>query len=93
MHYYAFVTRDTEQRYCAQLPDFPGCAPRAESLADLPQAVATAVRAQADERRLWTLPLATPLHALPRTVDALDGFWILVDLASCMEIRRRRAPA
>ncbi|GHA84047.1 type II toxin-antitoxin system HicB family antitoxin [Cognatilysobacter bugurensis] len=86
MHYYAFVTRDADKRYRAELPDFPDCLAQAHSLAALPPAIVATVRRHADAQRHWTLPFATPFGALPRMADALDGFWISVDLSSCMAI-------
>jgi predicted RNase H-like HicB family nuclease len=82
MRYFAFITRDAEKRYRAELPDFPGGIVWADSLAQLPQATADMVERYLGGLQLWRLPAPTATPNLPLMSDALDGFWLLVELPS-----------
>lgn len=80
MRYYAFIIRHEDRRYRARLPDFPECSVWAESIAQVPAAVAAAIRSAAGASYPHDLPPQTPFAALPRMDDALDGCWLLVDV-------------
>ncbi|MFC0676705.1 hypothetical protein ACFFGH_02405 [Lysobacter korlensis] len=80
MGYYAFITRGETRRYCARLPDFPEVTAWADSLNAMPGAITAAVRECVGDLHPFRLPQPTPFQSLPRMEEALDGFWLLVEL-------------
>lgn len=84
--YIALLTKDGADRYCVQLPDFPGCATRSDTLAD---ARSLAERMLRDEIALrsaagrtiprptapeWLLDRAQRMKAIPIVVTAPEPF-------------------
>lgn len=77
--YFAFVRRDAARRYHATLPDFPGCAVDADTLAALIREIRESIRAQA---RSGGWPTPTRLESLPRAAGDHEGYWLMVDAAA-----------
>lgn len=77
MGYFAFVRRDSERRYHATLPDFPGCAVEVARLDKLDAAIRTAARACVNGGD-WPVP--TRLEQLPRQDADHDGYWLMVEI-------------
>lgn len=82
MGYFAFVRRDASRRYHATLPDFPGCRAEAARLADLAEAVRSAVLEHAGKLG-WPPP--TRLEQLPRQDSDHDGYWLMVDVEPMLD--------
>lgn len=81
-HYFAYVTRQSDRLYRAELVDLPACEVPPCRLTLLSEHVVEAVRAFLDGR-CTPLPSPTRLHDLPKRSN--DGFWMAFDVTTAVK--------